>query len=108
VSDHFNELSPGEAERLAMLIEECGEVIQAATKILRHGYASYDPTDESKGNNQTMLGKELGDLDAIIGIMLAAQDFPSNLIATGAQAKMVNLRVYAHHQPAKLLDRGRG
>lgn len=34
---HFNNLTPGEAERLAMLAEECGEVIQAVGKILRHG-----------------------------------------------------------------------
>ena len=38
MSSHFNKLTPAQAERLAILIEECGEVIQAATKILRHGY----------------------------------------------------------------------
>lgn len=39
-AQHFNQLKPSEAERLACLIEECGEVIQAAGKILRHGYKS--------------------------------------------------------------------
>lgn len=34
----FNGLSPAEVERLALLAEECGEVIQTVGKILRHGY----------------------------------------------------------------------
>ena len=37
MDDHFNNLTPGEAERLAILAEECGEVIQIIGKILRHG-----------------------------------------------------------------------
>lgn len=43
VSQHFNQLTPAEAERLALLAEECGEVIQAIGKILRHGYESRHP-----------------------------------------------------------------
>lgn len=31
---------PTEAERLVVLMEECGEVIQACSKILRHGWKS--------------------------------------------------------------------
>jgi len=41
---HFNGLSPAEAERLALLAEECGEVVQAVCKVLRHGYESTNPT----------------------------------------------------------------
>lgn len=44
--EHFNGLTPAEAERLAMLSEECGEVIQIIGKILRHGYDSYHPDDQ--------------------------------------------------------------
>ena len=36
--NNFNQLTPAETERLAILAEECGEVIQAVGKILRHGY----------------------------------------------------------------------
>ena len=34
----FNQLDCAAAERLAVLAEEAGEVVQAVTKILRHGY----------------------------------------------------------------------
>lgn len=100
---HFNELTPAEAERLAMLIEECSEVVHAAAKVLRHGYDSFDPTDESKGDNRRMLGLELGDLDAIIGLMQTAGDFRAGLISQGARKKLLSLQRYAHHQPAESL-----
>lgn len=38
--EHFNQLSPAEAERLALLSEELGEAQQAIGKILRHGQPS--------------------------------------------------------------------
>lgn len=40
---HFNDLEPGEAERLAILAEEAGELIHAIGKILRYGYESHNP-----------------------------------------------------------------
>src|SRR5579872_899269 len=36
-------LTPAQIERLALLAEECGEVMQAVSKILRHGYESRNP-----------------------------------------------------------------
>ena len=42
---HFNQLTPAEAERLALLLEELGEAQQAIGKILRHGYASTHPAN---------------------------------------------------------------
>src|SRR5574343_752810 len=36
MTNHFNRLSEAELERLAILIEECGEVAQAACKVIRH------------------------------------------------------------------------
>lgn len=48
---------------LILLIEECGEVIQAATKCLRFGW------DVDHGvqyaNNRDMLAKEIGELTAV-------------------------------------------
>lgn len=46
-------------EVLVVLIEECGEVIQAATKCLRFGY---DRNWPDYGVNSEVLAKELGDL----------------------------------------------
>ncbi|HCO91067.1 MAG TPA: hypothetical protein DIT40_08855 [Alphaproteobacteria bacterium] len=68
---HFNNLTPAQAERLAMLAEECGEVIQAVGKILRHGYDSYHPEEaakfpENRQTNRDALVRELTDLSAVI------------------------------------------
>lgn len=102
-AEHFNELTPAEAERLAFLIEECGEVIQAAAKILRHGYESYDPTDNSKGTNRDMLGRELGNVDAVISLLQRGGDYQSKRLTEGARAKLRSLQHYAHHQPKEWL-----
>lgn len=49
---------------LILLVEECGEVIQAATKCLRFGF-DVDHGVEY-GNNKLVLSYEVGDLLAII------------------------------------------
>jgi NTP pyrophosphatase (non-canonical NTP hydrolase) len=44
---------------LVLLIEECGEVVQAATKCLRFGWDREQP---DYGVNHEVLAKEIGDL----------------------------------------------
>lgn len=51
-------------ELLVLLIEECGEVIQAATKCLRFGYDV--DHDIGYGRNSDKLAKECGDLQAVM------------------------------------------
>lgn len=65
---HFNQLTPAQAERLAMLAEECGEVIQVVGKILRHGYDSYHPVNP-RVSNRSLLVKELRDVNAVLMAM---------------------------------------
>ena len=48
---------------LVLLIEECGEVIKAATKCLRFGYDVDHGT--GYGNNRDELAKEMGELTAV-------------------------------------------
>lgn len=94
MSAHFNGLTPAEAERLAMLVEECGEVIQAATKILRHGYESHHPDDPST-TNRDLLTSEMADLLAVSEMMDA--DF--SLIDAAAKDTAIERKMrYAHHQ----------
>lgn len=69
---HFNKLTPAEAERLAMLAEECGEVIQVIGKILRHGYDSFHPADPSV-TNRDLLGRELTDLLTVAASLCRGQ-----------------------------------
>lgn len=51
-------------DKLILLIEECSEVIQAATKCLRFGYDHYEP---GYGFNDHELAKEIGQMIAHIG-----------------------------------------
>lgn len=58
-----------EAERLYILAEECGEVIQAITKILRHGWTSSNPKDSDAKQNYMQLEDEIEDVLATIKAM---------------------------------------
>lgn len=49
---------------LILLIEECGEVIQSATKCLRFGYEVDHGVNY--GRNDLVLAREVGDLVAVI------------------------------------------
>ena len=56
----------GEARNLVLLIEECAEVQQAATKVLRFGVGGHYQTGEHQGRtNVEALEVELGHLLAI-------------------------------------------
>lgn len=95
MADHFNGLTPAQAERLAMLAEECGEVIHIVGKILRHGYDSYHPNDPTT-TNRTMLGRELTDLIAVAA-SLCRDKVPEGSLHDQDLAWNKKLR-YAHHQ----------
>lgn len=93
-----NGLIPAEAERLAILAEECGEVIQVVGKILRHGYPSHNPNDPKGISNRGLLAKELGDLDWIVCLMESEGDFAVGARAQRKRLKVESARPYLHHQ----------
>lgn len=84
---NYNKLTPEEIERLAMLSEECGEVVQIVGKILRHGYESRNPfapakLGEKSPTNRELLIGELRDIAAIVRMMENQNDidvFPEYL-----------------------------
>lgn len=99
MSTHFNKLSPAEAERLALLMEECSEVQQVIGKILRHGYASHHPKDRKARptTNRQYLEKELGDVMAAMGLCLKAGDVNSEKVDGFCNGKLANVKQYLHH-----------
>jgi hypothetical protein len=101
MTDHFNKLTPAQAERLAMLIEECSEVIHTAGKILRHGYDNFHPERPHRTNRQ-LLGEELTDLYAVAA-SLCRDNVPEGSMYDQDQAWMRKLQ-YAHHQEELLHD----
>lgn len=93
----FNGLGHDEAERLAILAEECAEVIQVVGKILRHGYKSSNPYDSSSNTNRDYLERELGDLQAILSIMSTANDIKTQTITEYSEVKLKHIGLYLHH-----------
>jgi NTP pyrophosphatase (non-canonical NTP hydrolase) len=94
---HFNGLSPSEAERLALLLEECGEVQQIIGKILRHGYESYHPEDETKTSNRALLEKEIADVSAAVNLMIKTGDVKTEAINRMTAEKLEKVGKYLHH-----------
>lgn len=96
MNEHFNQLTPAEAERLAILSEECAEVIQIIGKILRHGYESTHP--KGGPTNRDHLELELGDVLCIGRMMSRNGDVEEESIEEHASEKLSRLFKYAHHQ----------
>lgn len=95
MSEHFNKLAPDETERLAMLAEECGEVIQIVGKILRHGYDSYHPANP-RLSNRDLLAKELRDVNAVL--MAMGRDELSGYSVQDVVGVWERKLQYTHHQ----------
>lgn len=95
---HFNQLTPAEAERLALLAEELGEATQAIGKILRHGYESTHP--DGGPTNREALVRECGDVYHAIWRLIGAGDIDGNLMSQRADDKAKSVAKYLHHQSA--------
>ena len=92
----FNGLSNAEAERLALIAEEAGEVVQAVTKILRHGYESYHPN--SRLNNREDLESEIGDFEAAVDLLQRKGDVSKIAIRDHKKDKLERVKEFLHHQ----------
>ncbi len=92
----FNQLTPAQAERLAMLAEECAEVIQIVGKILRHGYESHHP-DDPKTTNLHLLIKELSDVNGVLHAMGKEELLNANINYSPSTVWKNKLK-YTHHQ----------
>ena len=95
-NEHFNKLSPGEAERLAILAEECGEVIQVVGKILRHGYTSHHP-DNPTVDNEELLYKEIIDVYASVAMLVKSFDIDT-INPKDVEDAEIRKKKYSHHQ----------
>lgn len=93
--EHFNKLTPKQAELLALLAEECGEVIQVVGKALRHGLASTHPNGGQ--DNKQLIEKELGDVLAAMSKLTDSSELDANAIAKAKSDKLDSVGQYLHH-----------
>lgn len=94
-------MTPAELERLAILSEECGEVIQVIGKIIRHGYDSWHPSDPDKKTNREHLETELADVGLIINHMHDTEDINLLKFTELTKIKKGKINKYLHHNKIK-------
>lgn len=100
MSLHYNQLTPAQAEAIAILSEEAGEVVQICGKILRHGLENYHPAN-TRTTNRVILCRELGDITAAgyllvrTGILSAADT--SQIQRELAWSKLDRIRPWLRH-----------
>lgn len=87
-------LSAAQIERLALLLEEMGEVQQVVGKIIRHGYDSCHP--DGGPTNGELLEEELGCLTAALEIMITAKDVDDKKIAEERLGKYRRVIKFLH------------
>jgi hypothetical protein len=92
---HFNSLTPAEAERLALLLEELGAAQHAIGKILRHGYESRHP--DGGPTNRQELDREIGSVFAALHLLCKAADIDSAAVYAAKTLKLKALPQYLHH-----------
>lgn len=90
-------LTPAQAERLEMLAEEDAEIVQACTKILRHGYDSQHPDDPGETNKE-QLEEEIMDVHAVLGMMRYAGDIETPDVVAHTAGRIQRKFRYTHHQ----------
>ncbi len=93
----FSNLTDAAIERLSILTEECGESVQVAGKVVRHGWASYHPEDANKTINRELLEKELGDVLFAIRLMGYNNDISITEVERHAKGKANRIGKYLHH-----------
>lgn len=89
MSAHHNGLDPEAAELLAVLAEECGEVVQRIGKVLRHGLESRNPYTGTC--NRESLTDELTDVFTVTRLLHGLGVVHMGQIELGMPAKLERL-----------------
>ena len=89
----------GEREALTLLIEECAEVQQRATKMLRFGRDEIQPGQPL--DNSERLSREIGDLSVVIDLVIKMRLCDQISISIGAGNKFNQLEKYLQSEDAR-------
>jgi NTP pyrophosphatase (non-canonical NTP hydrolase) len=84
-----------EKEILLIAQEECAEVTQAISKIFRFGYDSVWPENDVQ-DNRAKLQTEVGDLLAMIELMIENKIIDEALTQKACNAKKAKLKVWSN------------
>lgn len=96
-------LTPAEIERLAILAEECGEVVRAVGKVFRFGWESQSPYKLQGGrSNRAELEQEIGHVRAAVNLMLDAEDLRLGDVQAWQKSKRGRLNRWTQHQACSI------
>lgn len=82
-------------EALQILQEECAEVIQIISKIQRFGLASCHPKEPNVSNHDNLI-MEVGDIVALITILVEKDILSERELEVAAQNKMKKLKIWSN------------
>jgi hypothetical protein len=89
-------ITNGKDESLIILAEECAEVVQISSKIHRWGPDSNN-NGRMEHTNMDQLILEIGDLQAMIDIVISEWEIEPSLIKAACDAKKIKLERYSNH-----------
>jgi len=84
-----------EREIITIAIEECAEVAQRATKMLRFGVLEVQPGQ--RYTNAERLGEEVGDLLTVLDLCINARLIDFDAVERGRAGKRHQLRKFMQH-----------
>lgn len=85
-------------ELYVVLSEECGEVVQSVSKILRFGETTFNPKDRKKTPNVKLLEAELGDILGVFKLLIEENHLNGENIMKCAEAKIKKLETYMRNK----------
>lgn len=86
-----NKLTKAEEEMLTILMEECGEIVQAASKIIRHGKYSEHPRLPGI-NNMEHLIKECADFECMMDMLSRQYEGFRHAVHIEKEKKILKMR----------------
>ncbi|HVW78538.1 MAG TPA: hypothetical protein VHB45_13060 [Alloacidobacterium sp.] len=89
-------LQVDELERLGMIAEQCGRVAESIGRVVRHGWDRHNSS--APRSNRTMLEREVGKLQAIIGFMIAQEDLRPRELLQWRDTEERSIPRFAHYQ----------
>lgn len=97
-SKHKSKVSSAQEERLLLLMEECAEVSQAASKIIRFGFESKHPDNPQGPTNRVHLETEIGGLCAILELLENNKEISLEQIEFFQKEKLKTISKYTSFQ----------
>lgn len=91
-------VSPATAEVLTNLVGECGETLQAVSKLLQHGPFSYDPTlpAEQRETNRVALEREVGHILGVVEVLVGRGVLRADVLDLHRREKLERLPEWSH------------